>query len=68
MDVTKNKDGTVTVRIPKADEEYDPATGGLFVSETLSAGDFAKALPKAKPASKPKAKAAKKPATTAPGN
>lgn len=48
MRVIKNDDGTVTVTIPKTDEQYDPASGGLIMSETLTAEDYATAL-KAEP-------------------
>jgi len=53
MQITRNEDGTVTVRIAKSDEEYDPADGGLYVSETLSKADYEKAV---SAASKAKAK------------
>lgn len=58
MKITKNEDGTVTVSVPQAPEAYDPETGGLFVSETLSADEFKKAVgapaPKKRPAKKSK--------------
>lgn len=57
MQITRNEDGTVTVSVPQAPETYDPATGGLFVSETVSAAEFRKATaaaPKKRPAKKSK--------------
>jgi hypothetical protein len=45
MKVVKNeKDGTVTVTIPRTDEVYEPADGGLYTAETLSKEDFEAAL------------------------
>lgn len=54
MKVTRNDDGTVTVRIPKADEVYDQSTGELYIEETLPSKEFTAALPKAAPPKKPK--------------
>lgn len=57
MQTIRNDDGTVTVRIPQAPETYDATDGQLYVSETLSAADYAKAakLPTKRPAAKKKA-------------
>lgn len=58
MKITKNEDGTVTVSVPQAPETYDPETGVLLVSETLSAAEFKAATaapaPKKRPAKKSK--------------
>jgi hypothetical protein len=35
--ITRNEDGTVTVRIPKVPEVYDQADGGLYIEETVTA-------------------------------
>lgn len=37
MKVTRNSDGTVTVTVPKAPEQYD---NGLVIAETLPADEF----------------------------
>lgn len=49
MKITKNEDGTVTVSVPQAPETYDPATGGLYVSETVTEAEFSKAAGAATP-------------------
>lgn len=41
---TKNEDGSITVRIPKAPEVYDPADGGLYIEETISSKAFGQAI------------------------
>ncbi len=51
MKVTRNDDKTVTVRIPKAPEVYEPADGQLYIEEALSGDDFRAAL---KPPKAPK--------------
>lgn len=48
MKVTRNDDGTVTVSLPKTDEVYDPESGALLITETLSDDDFAAAIKKPK--------------------
>lgn len=58
MKIAKNEDGTVTVSVPQAPETYDAETGGLFVSETVTAAEFSKAAEAAGP-KKRRAKKAK---------
>lgn len=47
MQVRKNPDGTITVRIARGPEGYDPnaheSSGGLYSEETISAAEFKEA-------------------------